>query len=66
MKAKLIGYGLAVALWGGLFSPWSGHGAAFVCGLFWGPMMWKSRSLRPGMISHAVWDLGIFVLSPMA
>jgi len=40
--------------------------AAFVCGLFWGLMMWKFRSLWPGIISHAAWDLAIFVLFPLA
>jgi membrane protease YdiL (CAAX protease family) len=39
--------------------------AALVCGLFWGYMFKKYKSLWPGIISHALWDLTIFVLIPM-
>ncbi len=39
--------------------------AALVCGLFWGYMYKKYKSLWPGIISHALWDLTIFVLIPV-
>jgi membrane protease YdiL (CAAX protease family) len=39
--------------------------AALVCGLFWGFVYMKYRSLWPGIISHALWDLFIFVLLPV-
>ena len=39
--------------------------AALVCGLFWGWMFMKFKSVWPCLISHAVWDLTIFVLLPI-
>ena len=39
--------------------------AALVCGVFWGWMFMRFRSVWPGLISHAVWDLTIFVLLPI-
>ncbi len=39
--------------------------AALVCGLFWGFLFLKSRSLWPGVISHAVWDVAIFIFFPL-
>lgn len=39
--------------------------AALVCGLFWGWMYKKERSLAPVIISHSLWDLIIFVLFPI-
>jgi membrane protease YdiL (CAAX protease family) len=39
--------------------------AALVCGLFWGWMFMKFKSVWPGLISHAVWDLTIVVLLPI-
>ncbi len=39
--------------------------AALLCGLFWGWMYMKYRSVWPGLISHAIWDLVIFVLLPV-
>lgn len=39
--------------------------AALVCGVFWGLLYWWTRSLWPGMISHGVWDVVIFVLAPI-
>jgi len=41
-------------------------GAAGVCGLFWGLMYMRYRSVWPGLVSHALWDLVIFVLLPVA
>ncbi|MDR2173097.1 MAG: CPBP family intramembrane metalloprotease [Burkholderiales bacterium] len=42
--------------------------AATVCGLFWGGlyMLLKPRNLWPLIISHAVWDVMVFVLLPIA
>ncbi|UCF31929.1 MAG: CPBP family intramembrane metalloprotease [bacterium] len=39
--------------------------ASLICGLFWGWMYVKYRSVWPGLISHGVWDLVIFVLFPI-
>jgi CAAX amino terminal protease family. len=38
--------------------------AAFVCGVFWGWLYKKEKSLLPVIISHALWDLTVFVLFP--
>ena len=34
--------------------------------LFWGLLFHWTRSLWPGMISHAVWDVTVFLLLPIA
>lgn len=39
--------------------------AALVCGIFWGFIYKKGRNLVPVVISHALWDLTIFVLLPI-
>lgn len=39
--------------------------AALVCGLFWGWIFKRYKSLWPGIISHALWDVTIFVLLPV-
>lgn len=39
--------------------------AALICGLFWGYVFKKYKSLWPEIISHAVWDLTIFILLPI-
>jgi membrane protease YdiL (CAAX protease family) len=39
--------------------------AALICGLFWGWIYKKYKKLWPGIISHAVWDVVIFVLFPV-
>jgi hypothetical protein len=39
--------------------------ASLICGLFWGAMYLKYRSVWPGLISHAVWDVMIFVVIPV-
>lgn len=39
--------------------------ASLICGLFWGAMYLKYRSVWPGLISHAVWDVLIFVVIPV-
>lgn len=40
--------------------------AALICGLFWGWMYKKYKSLIPCIISHAVWDCVIFVILPIS
>jgi uncharacterized protein len=39
--------------------------ASLICGLFWGAMYLRYRSVWPGLISHAVWDVFIFVIIPV-
>jgi membrane protease YdiL (CAAX protease family) len=39
--------------------------AALVCGLFWGLVFNKYKSVVPGIISHAIWDVVIFILIPI-
>lgn len=38
---------------------------AFICGLFWGFIYMRYRSVWPGIISHALWDVSIFILLPV-
>lgn len=40
-------------------------GAALICGLFWGFIYLRTRTLWPGLISHALWDATIFVFLPV-
>lgn len=39
--------------------------AALVCGIYWGWLYKKEKSLIPVIISHAIWDLTIFVILPL-
>lgn len=39
--------------------------AAMICGLYWGWLYKKEKSLAPIIISHALWDLTIFVILPV-
>lgn len=39
--------------------------AALICGIFWGYMYKRFNSVVPGIISHALWDVLIFVLLPI-
>jgi uncharacterized protein len=39
--------------------------AAGVCGLYWGILFQREKKLIPLIISHALWDLMVFVLLPM-
>jgi membrane protease YdiL (CAAX protease family) len=38
--------------------------AAGVCGLFWGWLYWKRGSLLLNIVSHTIWDIGVFLLFP--
>jgi membrane protease YdiL (CAAX protease family) len=40
--------------------------AALICGLFWGWIFLKYKNIWPGIISHAVWDLFIFIIIPIS
>lgn len=40
--------------------------AALICGLFWGYMYMKFKSLWPVLISHSLWDVTIFILLPIS
>lgn len=39
--------------------------AALICGLAWGWIFKKYKSVWPGLISHALWDCVIFVVFPL-
>ncbi len=39
--------------------------AAGICGLFWGAMYARWRSLAANVVSHVVWDVLIFVVAPV-
>ncbi|MFV0470878.1 MAG: lysostaphin resistance A-like protein [Paludibacteraceae bacterium] len=39
--------------------------AALVCGIFWGLMYRYNKNLVPLIISHAVWDVTVFILLPI-
>ena len=38
--------------------------AALVCGLFWGVLYYQQKSLYTIIISHALWDITVFLLLP--
>jgi membrane protease YdiL (CAAX protease family) len=40
-------------------------GSAFVCGLVWGLLFYRLKSLIPCIISHVLWDLAVFVYYPI-
>ncbi len=40
--------------------------AAFVCGLFWSAMYYYNRNLLTVVVSHALWDISVFVLFPIS
>jgi membrane protease YdiL (CAAX protease family) len=40
--------------------------AAAVCGFFWGWLYQREKSLVPVILSHAIWDLSIFMIVPLA
>ena len=63
------GFLIATLVYAGVHA-WSGNFmlvmAALVAGLAWGLMVLRFRNLWPGLISHAIWDLVIFVLLPIS
>ena len=38
--------------------------AAAVCGLFWGYLYLRTKSILLVLISHTIWDLAVFILFP--
>jgi membrane protease YdiL (CAAX protease family) len=40
--------------------------AALVCGLFWGWLYLRYRSMIINVVSHTVWDIGVFLLLPFS
>jgi hypothetical protein len=40
--------------------------AAAVCGLFWGYLYLRTKSILLVLISHTIWDLAVFVLFPFS
>jgi hypothetical protein len=40
-------------------------GAAFFCGLYWGFIYRRYKSLQPCIISHALWDITVFIILPI-
>jgi len=38
--------------------------AALICGIFWGWLYMRYRSMTINIISHTVWDVGVFILLP--
>ncbi len=38
--------------------------AAFICGVFWGWLYMRYNSMIINVISHTVWDIGVFLLVP--
>ncbi|MBW2702089.1 MAG: CPBP family intramembrane metalloprotease [Deltaproteobacteria bacterium] len=39
--------------------------AAGVCGVFWGLLYWRFRSLWLNVLSHTLWDLAVFLVFPL-
>jgi len=39
--------------------------AAMVCGLFWGILYYFNKNLLTVIISHALWDVSVFILFPI-
>ncbi len=69
LTSPAFGLVLSAALYA-LVHFWAGNAvlilAAFLVGVVWGYFYLKSGSLIGPMISHAVWDVVIFVLLPLA
>jgi len=65
----VIGFLVATALYA-LVHIWSFNvmliAAAALCGVFWGLLFALTGSLWPCIISHALWDLTIFILLPIS
>ncbi len=40
--------------------------AALVCGIFWGWLYLRYRSMLINVVSHTVWDIGVFLLLPFS
>ncbi len=40
--------------------------AALICGLFWGWLYMRYKSMLINVISHTVWDIGVFLIVPFS
>jgi len=64
----VVALAIAVALYGGAHV-WAANPmlilAALVVGAHWAYLFWRFGSLVPGLVSHAAWDVAIFVLFPV-
>lgn len=40
--------------------------AALVCGLFWSALYYYNRNLLTVIVSHALWDVSVFILFPIS
>lgn len=64
---RLNGFLVAAAFYTGIHI-FSGNimltGAALVCGLFWGFLYYRYRSMVINTISHTIWDVAVFLLFP--
>ena len=63
--AVLLGAGVYSAAHAPVGSPLL-DALTIVCGLFWSALRVRSNSLVPGLLSHLVWDLLVFILRPLA
>lgn len=62
------GYAIAVALYAGVHIITLNFMlvvAALICGIFWGYIYKKEKSIVPVIISHAIWDTVMFVVLPL-
>lgn len=68
-KLSPVGALLGASLLYSLVHIWSGNLplllAALVAGLAWGALFLWTKSLLPGILSHALWDVLMFVLFPL-
>lgn len=70
--ARAVGHRAAYVLAAGIYALvhiWSLNlmllAAALLCGLTWGGLLLRYRSLWPGLISHVAWDVLIFAVLPI-
>ena len=65
---RIFGWIVAVLIYAGVHL-WAANFmlflAALICGLFWGWIYMRFGSLWPAIISHAVWDVTIFLIIPL-
>ena len=67
-KVKVWGYLITVAIYTAVHFPSMNPilvFAALVCGLFWGYLYRATNSIWICLISHALWDVMIFIVIPM-
>ena len=65
----LTGYLIAALFYAGVHVPTGNFMlimAALVCGLFWGFLYFRYRSMLANTLSHTLWDLAVFILFPFS